>query len=167
MILPSTAQVHHNNNIMETLTFSISIQASAATVADRMLGLSDRSTYGQWTAVFNPTSQYDGTWAEGEKIYFTTEETPGKRVGMVSEVVKFIPNRFVSIRHYGILDGDAEVTEGPEVEPWVGAMENYTFEEKDGITTVTIEVDTDSDYVANFNEQFPEALRLLKKISES
>jgi|SRR5690606_17084088 len=152
---------------MKTLTFRIRIRASAATVSDKMLGLSNRSTYGQWTAIFHPTSQYEGTWAEGEKIYFTAEHEAGRRGGMVSQVVKYIPNRHVSIRHYGILDGDKEITDGADVERWAGAMENYTFEENNGFTTVTVEVDTDPDFVDEFNTRFPEALRTLKNISES
>jgi len=35
---------------------------------------------------------------------------------MVSKIAENIPNRFVSIQHYGLLKADKEITEGAEVE---------------------------------------------------
>ena len=58
---------------------------------------------------------------------------------MVSEISDNIPNRFVSIRHYGLLKGNVEITEGPEVEKWANGFENYSFEENNGTTTVTVD----------------------------
>lgn len=149
---------------MQRLKFTTTIPAPAAKVADKMLGLSDRSTYGQWTEVFDPTSSCEGRWEQGEKMYFTATDEQGKRMGMVTKVAEYVPNRLVSLQHIGILDGDAEITEGPMAEPWVGAMEIYTFDEEDGLTTVTVEVDTSADHVASFSEQFPQALEKLKKL---
>jgi len=52
-----------------------------------------------FTAAFNPTSSYEGTWQKGSKIYFTGTDENGKRGGMISEIAEYIPNQFVSIRH--------------------------------------------------------------------
>jgi hypothetical protein len=41
---------------MKKLQFKININAPVNTVYDMMLGLSNKSTYEQWTAMFNPTS---------------------------------------------------------------------------------------------------------------
>lgn len=41
---------------MKKIQFTVEIKASVAKVFDYMLGLSDKSTYEQWTALFNPTS---------------------------------------------------------------------------------------------------------------
>ena len=49
---------------------------------------------------------------------------------MVSKIAENIPNRFVSIQHYGLLKADKEITEGPEVEKWANGFENYTFRRK-------------------------------------
>jgi len=85
---------------------------------------------------------------------------------MVSEIAEHIPNKFVSIRHYGILDGDREITEGELVEKWAGGFENYTYEEKDGVTTVSVEIDTTEDHVPYFNLTYPKALEKLKELCE-
>jgi len=37
---------------------------------------------------------------------------------MVSRIVENITNKFVSIQHYGLLKGNQEVTQGPDVEKW-------------------------------------------------
>lgn len=50
---------------------------------------------------------------------------------------------------------------------WAGGLENYTFEENNGITTVTVDVDMTDDYVDYFNETSPKALNKLKSILES
>ena len=46
---------------MKKIQFTIEIKASAVQVFDFMLGLSDNSTYEHWTALFNPTSTYEGS----------------------------------------------------------------------------------------------------------
>jgi hypothetical protein len=131
-----------------------------------MLGINNIKTYEQWTSEFNPTSTYEGSWEKGAKIYFIGTDENGKRGGMVSEIADNMPFRFVSIRHYGILDGENEITEGAEVEKWAGGLENYSFEENNGVTTVTVDVDSMEDYIDFFNKTFPKALDKLKEIAE-
>jgi hypothetical protein len=131
-----------------------------------MLGISNKSTYEQWTASFKPTSTYDGSWNKGNKILFIGTDEKGEKGGMVSEIAENIPNRFVSIRHYGLLKADKEITEGPEVEKWAGGFENYSFEENNGIATVIVDLDTTEDFVDYMTETYPEALVKLKEICE-
>lgn len=131
-----------------------------------MLGLVNIKTYEQWTAEFNPTSSYEGSWEKGTKIYFVGTDENGKKGGMVSEIADNIPFLFVSIRHYGILDGENEITEGPEVEKWAGGLENYSFHENNGVTTVTVESDVTEDYLDYFDTTWPNALKKLKALSE-
>jgi len=85
---------------------------------------------------------------------------------MIAEIVEHIPNSFISIRHYGIVDGDNEITDGPKVEAWAGAFENYTFLESEGHTSLTVELDTNEEYAQYFDEAWPRALRKLKEICE-
>src|SRR5687767_2458282 len=103
---------------MQKLQFQIGINEPSAKVYDVMLGISNKSTYEQWTSLFNPTSTYEGNWDKGSKILFVGIDEKGKKGGMVSEIAENIPNRFVSIRHCGLLKDDKEITEGPEVEKW-------------------------------------------------
>ena len=151
---------------MKKLQYKIEIKASAKKVYDIMLGSSNIKTYEQWTSEFNPTSTYEGSWEKGAKIYFIGTDENGKRGGMVSEIADNMPFWFVSIRHYGILDGENEITEGAEVEKWAGGLENYSFEENNGVTTVTVDVDSMEDYIDFFNKTFPKALDKLKEIAE-
>jgi hypothetical protein len=131
-----------------------------------MLGISNKSTYEQWTALFNPTSTYEGSWKKGSKMLFIGTDENGEKGGMVSEIADNIPNSFVSIRHYGLLQGNVEITEGPEVEKWADGFENYTFEENNDITIVTVDLDTTDDFIEYMNEHYPKALDKLKEICE-
>jgi len=151
---------------MKKLKYSVSINAPVSKVNDAMLGLSNKSTYEQWTALFNPTSTYEGSWNKGSKILFVGVDSNGEKGGMVSEIAENIPNKFVSIRHYGILKGETEITEGPEVEKWAGGFENYTFENSNGVTKVNVDLDTTEDFVDYMNQAYPKALAKLKEICE-
>lgn len=131
-----------------------------------MLGLQDISTYQGWTSVFNPTSTYEGSWDKGSKICFVGVDENGKRGGMVSEIKEHQPAKFVSIRHYGFIDGDKEITKGELVEKWAGGHENYSFHEVDGVTTVTVDIDVIEEYLDYFNDHYPRALVKLKEIIE-
>jgi len=151
---------------MKKIQFNVSINAPASKVYDLMLGVNNKSTYEQWTALFNPTSTYEGIWNKGSKILFLGTDEKGEKGGMVSEIAENIPNRFVSIRHYGLLKAGKEITEGPEVEKWANGFENYTFEENNGTTKVTVDLDTTEDFLDYMNETYPKALDKLKEISE-
>lgn len=151
---------------MKKLQFKVNINAPHEKVFDIMLGISNKSTYEQWTVMFNPTSTYEGTWEKGSKMLFIGIDEKGEKGGMVSEVFENLPNRFISVRHYGLIKAEEEIMEGPEVEKWANGFENYTFEEKDGITTVTIDLDSNEDFLEYMNKTFPKALEKLKEICE-
>ena len=137
-----------------------------ARVFDFMLGTTHKSTYEQWTALFNPTSTYEGSWEKGSTILFIGVDEKGEKGGMVSRIADIIPNQFVSIQHYGLVTGNQEITEGPDVEKWANGYENYTFEQSNGATTVTVDLDTTEDFVEYMNENYPQALDKLKEICE-
>lgn len=156
---------------MKKLQFNVSIHAPVTKVYDFMIGITSKETYEQWTSLFNPTSTYEGSWDKGSKILFVGVDEKGKKGGMVSKIVENIPNRFVSVQHYGLLKADKEITEGPEVEKWANGFENYTFEENNGSdsyrgTTVTVDLDTTEDFLDYMNENYPKALDKLKEICE-
>ncbi len=155
-----------NTTIMKKLQFKISINAPVAKVYDAMLGLTNKSTYEQWTAAFNPTSTYEGSWDKGSKVLFVGVNEKGEKSGMVSRIVENKPNEFVSIQHYGMLKDNAEITEGPEVDKWANSLENYTFEEQNGTTNVTVDLDTTEDFEDYMNQSYPKALDKLKEVAE-
>src|SRR6186997_2317624 len=151
---------------MKKLQFKVSINAPVAIVYDFMLGTNSKSTYEQWTSLFNPTSTYEGRWDKGNKILFIGVDEKGEKGGMVSRIAEIVPNRFVSIQHYGILKAGKEITEGPEVEKWANGFENYTFEENNGTTIVIVDLDINEDFLDYMNETYPKALDMLKQICE-
>ena len=140
-----------------------------------MLGINSTSTYEQWTFMFKPTSTYEGSWNKGNKILFVGVDEKGEKGGMVSRIAENIPNRFVSIQHYGLFKAGKEITEGPEVEKWANGFENYTFEVNNarpddpvgrGTTTVTVDLDTTEDLLDYMNQTYPKALDKLKELCE-
>lgn len=151
---------------MKKLQYKISINVPATKVYDFMLGISNKSTYEQWTAIFNPTCTYEGTWEKGSKMLFIGVDEDGNKGGMVSKIVGNMPNKYVSIQHYGLVQADKEITEGSEVEKWANGLENYTFEENTGTTTVTVDLDMTEDFVDYMNDNYPKALDKLKEICE-
>jgi uncharacterized protein YndB with AHSA1/START domain len=144
--------------------FEVFIDASTEKVYSIML---EKKTYSEWTSVFNPTSRYEGTWEKNSIIHFIGEDEDGNKGGMASRIRENIPGRFVSIEHYGILQGDIEITSGPEIEKWAGSLEEYTFEESNGKTLVCIDVDVNEEYKDFFKETWPKALSILKEMCET
>ena len=151
---------------MKKLQYKVSIHAPVTRIYDCMLGINSKSTYEQWTSLFNPTSTYEGSWDKGSKILFIGVGEKGEKGGMVSRIAENIPNRFVSIQHYGLLKADKEITVGPEVEKWANGFENYTFEENNGTTTVSVDLDTTEDFLDYMNQTYPKALDKLKELCE-
>ena len=151
---------------MKNLQFTIKINTAVNKVFDLMLGLSNKSTYEQWTALFNPTSTFEGNWTKGSKMLFVGIDEQGEKGGVVSEIIDNRLNHFISIRHFGLVKGSIEITEGSDVEKWANGFENYTFEERDGVTTLTVDLDLSEDFSDYMNENYPKALIKLKEICE-
>lgn len=151
---------------MKKLQFKVNIHAPATKVYDFMLGINSKSTYEQWTSLFNPTSTYEGSWDKGNKMLFIGIDEKGEKGGMVSRIADNILNQFVSIQHYGLLKSGKEITEGPDVEKWANGFENYSFEENNGITSLTVDLDITDDFLDYMNETYPNALGKLKELCE-
>ena len=154
--------VEKSDNI-EMLHFEITIKAGRDKVFHTML---DEKTYPLWTAEFNPHSKFKGTWAKGSKMVFLGSDKDGKIGGMVSRIKEYIPNRFVSIEHYGMIQNGEEILSGPEVDKWAGVLENYTFTFENDETMVAVDMDTIQEFTSYFNETWPKALKKLKLICE-
>ena len=152
---------------MEKLQFNISIHAPVSAVYNVMLGISSKSTYEQWTAMFNPTSTFEGNWKKGSKMLFIGVDEKGEKGGIVSKIAENIPNQFVSIQHYGLVNAGKEITEGADVEKWANGFENYSFEENNEVTTVKVEIDSTEEFIEFMNETYPTALIKLKELCEN
>lgn len=149
---------------MEKLHFEIEINAKAEKVYQVML---DKEHYEEWTKEFNPTSQFKGSWEKGSKILFLgSDPKTGEVGGMVSRIKENIPAKFLSIEHLGIVQNGQEITSGKDVESWAGASENYTFNEVNGKTLLSIDADSNQEFKSYFLETWPKALNRLKAICE-
>jgi len=148
---------------MEMLHFEITINASAEKVYQTMIG---EKTYSEWTAEFNPTSSFKGSWEKGSKILFLGEEQGGATGGMVSRIKENIRNRYISIEHMGFVKDGKEITSGPELEKWSGMLENYMFTDLGGKTLVSIDMDTNDEFKSYLLRTWPKALKKLKSICE-
>lgn len=148
---------------METLYFEIGINAPVNQVVEIMTG---QKTYPQWTAEFNPTSTYKGSWEKGSKILFVGVNENNEEEGMVSRIKEHLPNKFISIEHVGIVHKGKETTSGPTVDPWKGSLENYSFAETKTGTKVSVTLDANTEYQSYFTEAWPRALKKLKQICE-
>lgn len=147
------------NEFLQKLQFSTRINAPVEKVWDTML---NDGTYRKWTSAFTEGSYYKGSWEKGSKIQFLD---PGG-IGMVSKIVENKPYEFISIEHYGFVKDGVEDTESEEVKAFAGAHENYTFRETDGTTEVVVDMDTNEEYNAMFQDTWPKALLKLKGLSE-
>ena len=145
---------------MQKVTFSIPIKASKEKVWKTLL---EDATYRKWTSPFTEGSYAETDWKEGSKALFLSPSGEG----MVSRIETHRPNDYLSILHLGVVKNGVEDTTSDEVKAWAGAHENYTVKEADGVTTVSIEMDTTDEYKSYFEETWPKALAKLKDVAES
>ena len=148
---------------MSKLNFSIVIDAPISKVWDTML---EDKTYRIWTEEFTPGSHYIGSWDEGSKILFLGPANDGKLGGMVSRIKENKLHKFISIEHLGeVLDG-VEDTTSDRVKIWAGALENYTFIDKDDKTELVVDMVINEEFKEMFEGMWPKALQKLKEICE-
>ena len=146
------------------LKFDVEINAPVDVVYSAMIG---KETYSQWTAEFDPSSRFEGSWDKGSKIQFIGCDENGIEGGMVSQIKENIPNKFISIKHLGMLKDGEEITSGEEVEKWAGGLENYYFYPNGNKTRVEVIVDSYPEFDEFFSAAWPKSLNILKEISEN
>jgi hypothetical protein len=150
---------------MQTLHFTITINAPVKTVWDTML---EDATYRDWTSAFNPGgSYYKGSWEEGSKILFLGPSKNGSgEGGMVSRIKTNILHQFLSIEHLGIVNNGVEDTTSEAVKDWVGALENYTFTPTEQGTELTIDTQVSDSEKTAMEALWKPALERLKALCE-
>ncbi|MCU7549985.1 SRPBCC domain-containing protein [Chitinophagaceae bacterium LB-8] len=141
---------------METTKFSIQINAPKEKVWQTLW--SD-DTYRQWTVVFHEGSYAKTDWKEGSSVQFLTPEGDG----MYSRISKLIPNTQMTFEHQGEVKGGVEQPQSS----WAGAKESYYLSENNGVTELTVEMDTVEEFIQYFKDIFPKALQLIKSLSEA
>lgn len=145
---------------VKRIQFTTTIHAPAATVWRHVTSL---ESYQRWTSAFAEGSTFQGTWAQGAKIRFMSPTGDG----MVSEIAEARENEFLSIRHLGFIANGVEDTTSEAIRAWAPAYENYTFLTVPGGTRMVVDQDVPADWEAHMNLAWPQALALLKALSES
>lgn len=148
---------------MSKLNFSVVINATISKVWDTML---EDKTYRIWTEEFAPGSHYAGNWNKGSKILFLGPTEDGKLAGMVSRIKENELHKYISIEHLGEVYDGIEDTTSERVKVWAGALENYTFIDKNGKTELIVDMDINEEFKEMFEDMWPKALRKLKSLCE-
>lgn len=155
---------HVEGGKVNDIHFEIRINAPLEKVYKTMI---DKAHFTSWTAAFNPTSRFEGSWDKNADIDFIGCDENGNEGGMVSRIRENMPGRFISIEHLGMWLEGKKVLEGPMVEGWKGAFENYTFVPEGNGTLLIIDMDSNLEMEAYFKEMWPKALDKLKEICQA
>ena len=149
---------------MQIIQFSILINAGKQKVWNTMLA--DKS-YREWTKEFHGGSCYQGSWNKGSEIRFMAPDKEGNLQGIFSRIKENVQYQFISIEHVGSITNGIVDNTSEEVKKWTPSFENYTFTEKNGMTELIVEMQTDPEYKSMFEEMWPRALKALKSLCES
>jgi hypothetical protein len=85
---------------------------------------------------------------------------------MVSRIDDLVPNEFMSFQHLGEVKNGVEDTTSERVQQWSGGRENYTLQNADGKTELTVDLDMVEEFKDYFTGTFPKALAKVKELSE-
>ena len=146
---------------MKQLRFSVEIPAPKEKVWRVLL---EDPTYRIWTSVFGEGSHAVGDWQEGSKMLFLGANGMG---GMSSRIFRHVPNAFLSIQHLGVIVNGVEDFDSEATKRWSGALENYSLNERKGVSELIIEIDVTEEYIAYFEKTWPLALEKVKTLSET
>lgn len=148
---------------MKRLEFNISIDADLDRVFDTMIG---KDSFKIWTSVFDPSSDFEGSWEKNDKVYFTCFNNEGKKAGIIGRVEENNPSSFISVKYIGVLYDGQEVYDGPKTLGWTGVYENYRFSKENNLVKVTVEIDSNDEMEQFYRKNYSLALQKLKEICE-
>ena len=145
---------------IKKLVFSVEINTTVDDVWNIMW---DKNSSTNWVQPFCEGTYYTGEILQGNRIHFLNPNGSG----MYSDVGYLVPNKLIIFSHLGNISNFEEQPIDVEAEKWTGCFETYKYEEVDGNTVVTAEIDCVPEYVDYMNNTFPLALQELKNISEN
>lgn len=141
---------------MKILKFNLKIQAWAAKVWEILW---NDETYRKWTSAFHEGSHAVSDWQEGSKILFLG---PDGKNGMYGMIEKKIINKCMVFKHLG------EIKNGIEAKSdWGEARERYDLKEENGITELTVSLDSVDEFQEYFSAVFPKSLDIVTQLSEA
>jgi hypothetical protein len=145
---------------MKRLEFKAEIAANKKKVWNTML---NPESYKKWVDVAWPGSYFEGVWAKGEQIRFLC---PGQG-GTLAELKEQKPYETILAEQVAVINSDgSEDRESKVAQGWIGTTERYTFNEINGKTKLTVEINTPPSWAEMFEDGWPKALARLKEMCE-
>jgi hypothetical protein len=77
-----------------------------------------------------------------------------------------VPNEAMVFTFLWLVANGADITEGPEIQTWVGLKEQYHLTESNGVTTLNIDTVMADEYHGFMMEAWDKALVRIKELSE-
>lgn len=144
---------------MKVLKFSTEIKAPREKVWDVLW---NEETYKKWIKAFSEDSKTISEWNEGDPITFLDS----KGNGMQSIIYKMSPPETMIFQHLKEIKNGEPQPSTPESKKWEGALESYSLIEKNGATSILVKMDSAKEHEDFFNEAYPKALKIIKKLAE-
>ena len=139
------------------MRFSIEIHATRDRVWDTLW---NDETFRQWAGLIDPGTYMTGKLDVDNKIQFISAENG---YGVTSLVEQVVANELLVLRHSADTQDNGENDREPQ---WTGGSEQYSLEEKEGVTLLTVEFDVPIELEKEFNANYPKALDKVKELSE-
>ncbi|KXK17802.1 MAG: hypothetical protein IT216_00700 [Saprospiraceae bacterium] len=144
---------------MKTLVFSVEIFADSEHVWKTLW---ENESYTCWTKPFTEGCTYETeAFAEGNDITFLSPTGDG----MSSKIVSYKHREFVAFEHFGMIVNGVKSTFKAE-DDHHQYLETYQLEKNENSVTLTVKVDTLEPWEAMMSTSFPQALKIIKELSE-
>ena len=144
-------------NFMQKMPFSIEIKASREKVWNTLW---EDKTFRDWASIIDEGTYMVGEMKEGNELQFISSESG---YGVTSLIEKLALNESVLFRH---MRDTKESGEQEREKEWTGGTESYSLAEKDGITTLLVELHVPRGQVEMSKVRFPKALKRVKILAE-
>lgn len=139
------------------MQFTIEIQAPREKVWSTLW---DDKTFRDWGNIIDEGQYKVGEMKEGNEVQFISSVSG---YGVTSLIEKLAHNEFVLFRQ---MADTKESGEQEREKEWSGGEESYSLSEKDGLTTVAVELDVPAGQEETFKIRFPKALERVKILAE-
>lgn len=142
---------------MKEIQFSIEINASKNRVWKTLW---EDTTFRDWANIIDEGTYMKGVMKEGNEIQYISSVNG---YGVTSLIEKLKPNEFVLLRHSADTKESGHQKREKE---WTGGKESYSLTEKNGVTTLIVNIDIPIKQEITFNIRFPKALDRIKTLAE-
>lgn len=144
---------------MNNLEFKITVDAPAKKLWQVLW---NDDMYRKWTSAFQDGSYAVSDWKKGSKVHFLSPDGNG----MFSIINDCRENELMSFKHLGVIKSFEEQPANEETNSWGNILEEYTLEENNGCTILTVTMNTPDSFAEYLNKTFPVALQRVKELAE-